>query len=275
MTVAADFAAAYAAALRGFLLAGGEGQLTAAYELGRRAVADGLTVLELSDLHHDAVLAAIGGAADAGEARRAVAAGRELLREALSAYEMVRRGFDDAREEALAARRDAAIIRRLVELLSDPPSADDAGWPEEVAHLLAEQARQLCRATAAAVVLGDGAGAVLAVEHDPGDGGWAALLRDPVVCARACAVEDLERLDGADLAADPLLQRLATRSETARRLTGWMAATMRGDGGRRLGSVALFATAGGSFGEVDADVARHLALLAGHALERRERASGG
>lgn len=275
MTVAEDYASAYAAALRGFLLAGGEGQLTAAYELGRRAVADGLTVLELSEVHHDAVLAAMAGATDADEARRAVDAGRELLREALSAYEMVRRGFDDAREEALAARRDAAIIRRLVELLSEPPSSADAGWPEEVAHLLAEQARQLCPATAAAVVLGGGPDAVLAVEHDPDAGGWADLLRDPGVRARASAVDDLERLDGSGLAADPLLQRLATTSETARLLTGWMAAPMRGDGDRRLGSIELFATGGRSFGEVDADVARHLALLAAHALERRERASGG
>jgi hypothetical protein len=40
---------------------------------------------------------------------------------------MVRRGFDDARDEALAARRDAAIIRRFAELLSDPPPAAGAG----------------------------------------------------------------------------------------------------------------------------------------------------
>jgi hypothetical protein len=275
VTVAPDFASAYATALRGFLLAGGEGQLTAAYELGRRAVADGLTVLELSDLHHDAVLAAMAGAADAGEARRVVDAGRELLREALSAYEMVRRGFGDAREEALAAHRDAAILRRLAELLADPSSAADAGWPEEVAHLLAEQARQLCRATAAAVVLGDGPDAVVAVEHDPDAGGWAALLRDPAVRGRAFAVEDLVRLDGSGLAADPLMQRLATTSETARQMTGWMVAVMRGDAGRRLGSIELAATGGRSFGEVDADVARHLALLAADALERRDRATRG
>jgi hypothetical protein len=275
VTVTEDFAAAYGAALRGFLLAGGEGQLTAAYELGRRAVAEGLTMLELSDLHHDDMLAAMAGAMDVEEARGVVEAGRELLREALSAYEMVRRGFADARAEAFTAREDAAIIRRLAELLSDPPSSADAGWPEEVAHLLAEQARQLCRSTAAADVLGDGPDAVVAVEHDPDSGGWAALLRDPEVRRRAGAVEDLSRLDGSDLAADPLLQRLATRSETAGLLTGWLVVAMRGDDGRRLGSIELFATGSGSFGEVDADVARHLALLTSHALERRGRAAGG
>jgi len=236
-------------------------------------VEDGLTVLELSDLHHDAVLAAIAGTADVDGARGVVEAGRELLREALSAYEMVRRGFADARAEAFTAWEDAAIIRRLAELLADPPSAADDGWPEEVAHLLAEQARQLCRATAAAVVLGDGADAVVAVEHDPDAGGWAALLRHPEVRARASAEDDLVRLDGSGLAADPLLQRLATTSETARLLTGWLVVPMRAHDGRRLGSIELFAAGGGSFGEVDADVARHLALLAGSALERRGRAA--
>jgi hypothetical protein len=54
-----------------------------------------------------------------------------------------------------------------------------------------------------------------------------------------------------------------------------MAAPMPGVGGRRLGSIELFATGGRSFGEVDADVARHLALLATTALERRDRAPDG
>jgi hypothetical protein len=269
-----DFPAAYVDALRGFLLVGGEGQLTAAYELGRRAVADGITVLELADLHHDALVAAMAGAG-AQDARDVVEAGREVLREALSAYEMVRRGFDDARRQALAAHRDAAMIRRLAELLADAPAAADEGWPEEVARLLAEQARHLCRSTAAAVTLGDGPGAVVAVEHDPDAAGWASFLRDPALRERASAARALERLDGPGLAADTPLQRLATSSEVARTLTGWMVAPLRGSDGRRLGAIELFATDGGSFSAVDADVARHLGLLATDALERRDRVREG
>ncbi len=223
MTVPADLAAGYADALRGYLLVGGEVRLTAAYELGRRAVAAGVTVLELSDLHHDALLGAMGGA---GDGRDAVAAGRDVLREALSAYEMVRRGF--------------------------PP-------------------RHLCRATAATVEIGEGPGAATAVEHDPDAAGWAAFLRAPALRERASAEDGLVRLDGAGLAADPVLQRLATSSGAARTMTGWMVAPVRATDGRRLGTIALFATGGGAFSEVDADVARHLALLASDALERRAR----
>ncbi|HTI35002.1 MAG TPA: phosphatase RsbU N-terminal domain-containing protein [Miltoncostaea sp.] len=269
-----ELAAAYADALRGFLLAGGEGQLTAAYEMGRRAVADGLTVLELSDLHHDALAAAMAGVGGEQDARRVVDAGRDLLREALSAFEMVRRGFDDAREQALAARHDAAMIRRLAELLSDAPPAADGSWRDEVAWLLAEGARHLCRSTAAVITIGDGADAVVAAEHDPGDGAWAALLGEPEMRRQASSVEVLARLDGSDLAADPLLQRLAVTSEAARSLTGWLVAPMRGTDGRRLGTIELFATAGSAFSEVDADVARHLALLAANALERGDRPAG-
>jgi hypothetical protein len=272
MTAPDGFPAAYVDALRGFLLVGGEGRLTTAYELGRRAVADGVTVLELSDLHHDALVAALDGAG-AEDARRAVEGGRDFLREALSAYEMVRRGFDDARRQALAARRDAAMIRRLAQLLAEP--AGDDGWPEEVARLVAEQARHLCRSTAAAVTLGEGPGAVVAVEHDPDAAGWASFLREPALRERSSAAGALERLDGPGLAADALLQRLATSSEAARTLTGWMVVPMRGSDGRRLGTIELFAAGGGSFGEVDADVARHLALLATDALERRDRTRDG
>jgi hypothetical protein len=275
MTVTDDFAAAYVDALRGFLLVGGEGQLTVAYELGRRAVSDGITVLELSDVHHDALVATMAGpGGGAQEPRDVVDAGRDFLREALSAYEMVRRGFDDARRQALAARQDAAMIRRLAELLADPPGAADEDWPDEVARLLAEQARHLCRCAASVVTLGDGPEAVVAVEHEPDARGWAAFLREPALRDRSSAVGTLARLDGADLAADPLLQRLATTTEVARTLTGWIAVAMRGADGRRLGAIELFAAGGGSFSEVDADVARHLALLAAGALDRRERTRG-
>jgi hypothetical protein len=262
-----EFASAYADALRGFLLVGGEGQLTAAYELGRRAVTRGITVLELSDVHHDALAAAMPGASAVG----VVEAGRDFLREALSAYEMVRRGFHDARDEALAARQEAAMVRRLSELLAAPPASDDAGWLQEVAQLVAEQARHLCRSAASLVTIDDGRDAAVAIEHDPGDPGWVTLLREPALRERARTHPAL-RLDGAGLAADPAFQRAAATSAVARTLSGWMLVPMTRGDGRRLGGIQLFAARGTSFRDVDADVARHLALLATSALERRDHA---
>jgi hypothetical protein len=270
MTSPDAFTAAYGDGLRGYLLVGGEGQLTAAYELGRRALAEGVTVLDLSDIHHDALIASIDG--DDG-ARDVVAAGRDFLREALSAFEMARRGFDDARRQVVSAQRDAAMIRRLAELLADAPAADDPLWPDEVARLLAEQARHLCRAASSAVTLGDGHGAVVAVEHDPEAGGWATLVRHPALRDRVAGLREPVRLDGSDLAADPLMQALAAASPVARTLTGWMVVPMLG-AGVRLGTIELFATGGRAFSGGDADVARHLALLATGALERRARARG-
>jgi hypothetical protein len=270
VTAPRDFASTYAGALRGYLLVGGEGQLTAAYELGRRALAEGVTVLELSDAHHDALLEALAGLGDAGAAAPVVEGARDFLREALSAYEMVRRGFEDAREHAREARRDAAMVRRLADLLADPPPAGDAGWVQEVAQLVAEQARHLCRSAASLVVVVHGPDTVVAVEHDPADDGWEAFLGDPAVHERALDAEGPVRLQGADLAADVALQRAAATSPAARALTGWLLVPLRRADGRRFGAIALVATGGRAFSEVDADVARHLALLTTGALEQRD-----
>src|SRR5213595_1499633 len=49
------FAHEYFTALEGYLRAGHESALTRAYELGRRAMADGLGVLDMAVLHRGAV----------------------------------------------------------------------------------------------------------------------------------------------------------------------------------------------------------------------------
>lgn len=137
-----EFRAAYGVALRSYVADGTETDLRTAYELGREAVVRELSVLDLTLAHHDALLEALGEAsADVDHVVRAAAA---FVLESLAAFEMVRRGFDEAREAALLERRQAAMLRRLSGFLADVSLALATPGPlDEMLQLVAEQAREL------------------------------------------------------------------------------------------------------------------------------------
>ena len=137
-----EFRAAYGVALRSYVADGTETDLRTAYELGREAVVRELSVLDLTLAHHDALLEALGEAsADVDHVVRAAAA---FVLESLAAFEMVRRGFDEAREAALLERRHAAMLRRLSSFLADVSLALATPGPlDEMLPLVAEQAREL------------------------------------------------------------------------------------------------------------------------------------
>ena len=137
------FRATYAAAFRSYVNDGTEISLRTAYELGREAVVRELSVLDLTLVHHDALLDALREASteDVEHVTRA-AAGFGL--ESLSAFEMVRRGFREAQEAALLERRHAALLRQLSNFLADISLALATSDPlEEMLQLVAEQAREL------------------------------------------------------------------------------------------------------------------------------------
>lgn len=137
----ADFRARYGTALRAHLLQPGEATLREAYELGRTAVRHELSVIDLADVHHDG-LAAVLGELELDADAIVVAGG--FLVESLSAFEMIRRGYLEVREEATLERQRATMVRRLSNLLSDHSLTGSR--PEslrEALQLVAEQAREL------------------------------------------------------------------------------------------------------------------------------------
>jgi PAS domain S-box-containing protein len=83
-----SLARAYAAALRDYVSGAGEAALTQAYELGRKAANEGLGVLDLAMLHHDALqqLRSDDGA-------QAIALAGQFLAESLSPFEMTLRAY--------------------------------------------------------------------------------------------------------------------------------------------------------------------------------------
>jgi signal transduction histidine kinase len=92
----ASFEDEYASCLREYAAGGGEAALGRAYELGRRALTEQKSLVELASLHHHAVLTLVRGAESERRREDFLRASAEFLAECLSPYEMAHRGFQDA-----------------------------------------------------------------------------------------------------------------------------------------------------------------------------------
>jgi PAS domain S-box-containing protein len=90
-----DLAEEYAAAMQDYLAGRGEAALRRAYEVGRRALAQGVGVLEMAAAHQKAVMAALGNQfGEQGE--QALVRALNCFAESLSPFEMVLRGVQEA-----------------------------------------------------------------------------------------------------------------------------------------------------------------------------------
>jgi hypothetical protein len=85
----------YAPAFLQYLSAGGEPGRRAAYELGRRAIADHLSLLDLARIHHSVVLEVLKTHRTTPELEHIAQAASEFLVEALAVFEMTQRGFNE------------------------------------------------------------------------------------------------------------------------------------------------------------------------------------
>jgi GAF domain-containing protein len=137
------FPAVYAKALDRHVRRPEEATLREAYELGRAAIDLEVTVLDIATAHHAALrrlLASVQPDALDG----VLTAAADFLAEALSAAEMVRRGFLELREAERQQRRHAAVIRRLSTLLADTSLVSDGRDSiAEMLRLIVEHTREL------------------------------------------------------------------------------------------------------------------------------------
>lgn len=115
----------FAQAFDNHLVAGEEAGLLSAYDLGRKAVAHGLGVLDVATFLHHAVLEACEHAKTADESLRIVQAARDFVLECLSPFEMAYRGVGEAN----------TALRGLNELLEEQI--------RRISHELHDQAGQL------------------------------------------------------------------------------------------------------------------------------------
>ena len=101
----------YAPAFLQYLSDGGEPGRRAAYELGRRAIGEQLSVLDLARIHHGMLLDVLRTHRSPQELEQIAQAASEFLVEALAVFEMTQRGFT----ELLSTRRSD----------QEQPSAED------------------------------------------------------------------------------------------------------------------------------------------------------
>jgi signal transduction histidine kinase len=130
----------YACQLREYVAGSGEAALGKAYELGRRALTERKSLMEIASLHHEALQGLIQGEQDNKRREELLQASSDFLAECLSPYEMAQRGFQDA----------VKALRQLNETLEEEIKRiaysvhDEAGQLLVAVHLaLAEVARGL------------------------------------------------------------------------------------------------------------------------------------
>jgi signal transduction histidine kinase len=115
----------YQNALLEYLAAPEESALLGGYDLGRRALIEGLGVLELATIHSSAVATALNRAPDGDERERFLNTHTAFFIEALSPFEMGHRAFRDAN----------AMLRRMNDMLE--------GQAKRIAYALHSEAGQL------------------------------------------------------------------------------------------------------------------------------------
>ena len=280
MTSPIAFRAAYASALGDYLRSPSEASLSAAYELARDAVSGHLSVLDVAVAHQEALLAAVVQASDAAEVERVTRAAGDFFLEGLSAFEMVNRGFHEARAAASLERRQTELSRQLSAFLADSSLADQAyDSMEEMLRLVAEQAREIvgtacCVAT---VALPDQPRAAEGASYPEEDRRWATFVRWldlPAVYGFLRASGGSARVGGDELARTPLFRA----ADGQRVLQGWLGASLTALDGSELGAIQLFDKRAAAFTVDDESALVHLAQMASAAVERarlyHERAAG-
>lgn len=114
--VASRIAKEYEVLLQSSFGSTGEAALERAYELGRRALGDGLGALDMARLHHRALIASMPALASEQSVRTAVEVAEKIFIESMTPYEMALRGF---RETNIALRGSEARYRELFENAND------------------------------------------------------------------------------------------------------------------------------------------------------------
>jgi hypothetical protein len=263
-----DYRARYEHAFGRHLAAPSEETLSDAYELGRSAVREGLSVLDLAAVHHEALAAAQQRIDDQ---RRATELAGEFFLDSLSAYELVQRGLREAQEKALSERRHAAVLRQLSSFLADSSLALDASASlEEVLQLVADHARELtgatwCTAAVDAPELRSEPIEVLAAE----DSANVQIARELAALYNALQPgEGSIRLTQAQLATDPVRSALHGGSAPEPAVRNWLAASLRSLDGRDIGLIQVLDKPSIGFSELDEAVLVQLAQMASASVER-------
>ena len=266
-----DFVQRYREGFDAYLQDRDERALSGAYQLGRSAVADELSVLDLAATHQEVLLDRLGSGRDSRADEDVVRAAGDFFLESVSAFEVVRRALQDARETARVERRHATILRNLSTFLADASLALGASDSlDEMLQLVAEHARELT-------------GAERGIAHVTVDHDRAATISEPPDPALETQFNELStlyqalgppggslRLSSAELERHRAHHALTELPEATWKPRGWLAAPLTALDGRELGLIQVFDKQEGDFSELDEALLMQLAQMASAAVERAQ-----
>jgi GAF domain-containing protein len=261
VTAVARYRSEYLAALQEHVLEADERTLQAGYELGRTAVAQGVSALELAAIHHEGLQSSI-RSVPKEECVEVIAVAAAFFQETLSTFEMMHRGYLEAATAAAEVRRHAAMLRRLSSFLADASlSARHPDAAVEVLQLVAEHARELTDAAHAVAYLTSGQDLVHATSDD--------LEASPTADRKV-----LDHLERVGPALPSRISRSAWPKEPMLRALGTvhnvLSVPITALDDRPLGLLQLVDRKRGDFTDADEAVARHLADMTAAAFERAE-----
>jgi signal transduction histidine kinase len=95
-TESSAFRADYLSALAQYISRGDEAALGRGYEIGRKAMAEGKSLMDISAVHHEGLQEILASSRNDPGSKHTLGAGAHFLAETLSPYEMAHRGFQDA-----------------------------------------------------------------------------------------------------------------------------------------------------------------------------------
>src|SRR5882724_7473312 len=131
----------YAAILHRYLVRQQEAFLQQAYELGRKAIASGLGVLDMARIHQQALASCLARAGSAEKTTGALKAAETFFMETLSPFEAAHRGFRGANFEL--SRVNEALQRRNAQLAA--LSRDLRSLSSQVLHVQEEERKRISR----------------------------------------------------------------------------------------------------------------------------------
>ena len=267
----------YLESLRDYMRELNEVTLQRAYELGREAVRRDLSMLDLAVVHHDALAAVLPMGDHTGDHEPIVRAAGDFFLESISAFEMVQRGFREARDAAMLERRHAEMLRQLSHFLADASLAlDESDSLDEMLRLVAEQARELIPADCCLLTT---------EEQDHPRVRAASFPQDELPWAAFVRWADLSDIGGTARGGQPVRIRgddIATHlrvpgdiSSADLVLGDWLVIPLTALDGRTIGAIHLINERDGEFTGLHEAVAVHLAQMSAAAIERARSYSGG
>jgi serine phosphatase RsbU (regulator of sigma subunit) len=263
MTQTLELQREYAEAFLRYARNKNEADLHSAYEFGRDAVHKQLNVLEVAAIHHDAFSSALRHVSSHEDIEELTSAASDFLSEALSAFEMVHRGYQEVRETALLEKQHADQLRRLASAFIEINSI------HSVTSLL-ENATRCARE----IVGVDCSLATIAAADASKDAVWMTTKGESREWQDFAASPEGTRLGAlvagsisggriSSVARDP--QQLKVTVEG--RSVAWLGVALAGGSGRSLGSLQLLDKTRDRFSDTDCSILVQLAQMTALALD--------